>query len=332
MEEQKVKRLRRKERLQGRLAVACVTVGSIVVLAALAGSYWISTAFSDKPALEFLVICLPAVFFFSCLFASNALLYQQHLTESQLARAEARSSGARAILISRSFDPAGLAFHPAVWVRNAEYGRHRRDKHSYLNELADSWKAGHLVAIGAPNTRVDLYDEVHELYFQTRETDWQSTFLLVARSARFIWMIPATSQSVMAEMRMLREHTFTAKTIIFMPPQPYQRGLELWAQPYCDPEQCPQQWKETAQHWRIEGCNLPDYDRRGAIFSCNNDFSPRDFLPLDGSMARLGELLPQLLSTIPDEAGPPVSQLVIQLESIESEPPKPARIETFYIP
>jgi len=90
-------------------------------------------------------------------------------------------------------------------------------------------------------------------------------------------------------------------------------------------------WKEAADRWRLEGCKLPEYDSAGRIFTCNNDFSQRVHVRLNGATSQLRELLPQLVRTIPDEAGLPISQLVNRLEPVECDPPKLPRSDNFYI-
>jgi hypothetical protein len=303
-----------------------------MLVAAIVGSWWISSdAFAGRPVLRVLFASLLVASFYLLFIVPNILNCKLHTAQALRVRLEAKVSNRRAILICRSFEPDGLAFHPAVWVHNQNYGRHRRDKGSYVSELAHAWAEGYLVAIGAPTKREDLLHGVGGLYFQTREEDWEPAFLLTAQSARFIWIIPGTTDGVMEEMRVLRKSGLTEKTIVFMPPQPVQRGLERVAREYCDPDHFTNRWKEAADRWRLEGCELPEYDIAGRIFTCNNDFSQRGYVRLNGATSQLRELLPQLVRTISEGAGLPISQLVDQLEAIECDPPKLPRIETFYI-
>ena len=330
--------VKRRERRLNRLTSACIHGFWIWILVAIFGGYWFLRPLAGRTILQVFLAYVLISPIFVCLFVSNALRYKIYETQRRLRRLEAKASHSPAILVCRSFQPDGLSFRPAVWVANQKFGRHRRDKPSFLNDLANACHPGFLVAIGAPTKREDLYNSVFSLYFQTRDEEWESTFVLAARAAWFIWMIPGTSAGILAEMRTLRNFALTEKTVVFMPPQPLQSGLEGVARPYCDPDHFPKLWKETTQLWNADGgCQLPEYDRNGAIYTCNSDFSPLTHIGLNGyspffGLSSLEPALQQLLPSIKDQSGPPISELTRQLEQLEIAPAKPRCIENFYIP
>lgn len=301
------------------------------------GSYWFLRPFAGRAILQVLLMYVLISPIFVCLFVSNWLRYKVYEIQRRMRRLEAKASQSPAILVCRSFQPDGLSFRPAVWVPNQKFGRHRRDKPSFLNDLAYASHPGFLAAIGAPTKREDLYNSVFSLYFQTRDEEWEATFVLAARAAWFIWMIPGTSAGILAEMRALRNFVLTERTVVFMPPQPLQSGLEGIARPYCDPDHFPKLWKEITRLWNADGCHLPEYNRDGAIYTCNPDFSPKTYIGLNGyspffGLSSLKPALQQLLRSIEDRSRLSISELTKRLEQLEIAPPKPSRIDNFYIP
>jgi hypothetical protein len=263
----------------------------------------------------------------------NALLYKSHVLEDQLRKERATFSGSRPALVCRSFDPGGLAYPPACNVGTPRH-RHRRNYPSYLEILARALgDSVDLFAVGGPKTEEDLFNETNCLYFQTLDQDWENAFLLAAHMSRFIFLVPGVTPGIILEMRTLRTNNLANKTITLMPPQPLNRGYVTdSAAPYTDRDHFPTLWKQTADVWRRDKFDLPEYKREGAVFTVDSQGHLLLYQTLDSDIHNLGHAVSELLPAIPQAGSEGVtSELMMHLRKKEIPLPKPSRIQYFFM-
>jgi hypothetical protein len=261
----------------------------------------------------------------------NFLLYKSHVLEDQFRKQQATFSDKRPALVCRSFDPNGLAYPPACDVMR-ERSRHRRNYPSYSDDLARAvGDSVDLFAIGGPTTEEDLFNEVKLLYFQTSEKDWETAFLLTARMSRFIFIIPGLTPGIVLEMRTLCTNNLASKTITLMPPQPLNRAFVTEAAaPYTDPDHFPTLWKQTAEFWRRENFELPEYKREGAVFIVDSQGRPLVYQTLNSDIRNLGHAITELLRDLVGSEGV-TSELISTLRKMEIPQPRPSRIQYFWM-
>jgi hypothetical protein len=266
-------------------------------------------------------------------YMSNATRYRRTIITRRRQRIVIASSSEPAVLICRSFSTEGIAFKPARLLRNGPGHMVFRDS-SYLDEVSQALaQFGHCIALGSPRRSRDRDQPVGAdlLYVQTRDEDWECAFNMVALAARFIWIIPGLSAGLLKEMRTLRDSGLTAKTVVFMPPQPDQRIIDRLSAPYLDFDQFSGFWKRVGDHWQAEGCNLPKYESNGAVFTVNSDLSARRFVTLLGSLSHLSGALNELLPTLPPSRTP-ASEVFVNLQRVEAEPPPRRWFHNFSAP
>jgi hypothetical protein len=163
------------------------------------------------------------------------------------------------------------------------------------------------------------------------DQDWEETFVLTARMSRFIFIIPGFTPGIVLEMRTLRINNLANKTIILMPPQPLNRGyVTESAAPYVDSHHFPKLWKQTADIWRRDNFELPEYKRDGAVFTVDSQGYSSIYRSLNSDIHSLVPAITQLLPSIPQTQPEVVtSELMVHLRRKEIPLPKPSRIQYF---
>jgi hypothetical protein len=107
--------------------------------------------------------------------------------------------------------------------------------------------------------------------------------------------------------------------------------MDRLSAPYLDFDQFSGFWKRVGDHWQAEGCNLPQYESNGAVFTVNSDLSARRFVTLRGSLSHLSGALSELLPTLlPSRT--PASEVFVNLQKVEAEPPRRRWFQNFSVP
>jgi hypothetical protein len=118
-----------------------------------------------------------------------------------------------------------------------------------------------------------------------------------------------------------------------MPPQPFNQDyVTEAAAPYADRDHFPTLWKQTAEVWRAENFNLPEYNREGAVFTVDSEGRPLLYQTLDSDISNLGRAIGKLLRDLPQTGSEgETSELISNLRVMEVPQPRPSRIQYFYM-
>jgi hypothetical protein len=242
-------------------------------------------------------------------------------------RLEASSDDRAPIVVLRSFRQDGLAFAlPRRMARAMAPGA------SFVNRIAMSAAShGPVIAVGGPTSPTDYFDEPFLFYFQSEDDEWAIVFQSIAAAARAIVLIPGISTGVRTEMRAIHSSNLTTKTLVFMPPTEADLPAEKWLAPTVDAGRYDELWAEVQTVYASEGMQLPAYDREGALFSINPDFSCRRRVSLNGefSLERVSEALADLLPTLANTSIP-FSELYPRIRARETTPPRPGLIQRIF--
>lgn len=106
-----------------------------------------------------------------------------------------------------------------------------------------------IIALGQPGEHVGAGR------IETSEDSWQAEILPLLEDASLIMVIPSHRSGTRWEIGVLRRHGYLDKTVFIMPPDmPFAEGR------YAD------EWSRTVDTLRLDGIDMPVYDRRGRFF------------------------------------------------------------------
>lgn len=116
------------------------------------------------------------------------------------------------------------------------------------------------------------------LWLEGDDADWQANATRLAEGARAILLAPETTDGLVTEIRLLRDHGLLDRTIVKMLPLPQ----DSWNTSYPDRHARVDAWQRAQAGLAVEDIALPDYDARGAIFRLDADGKAADLVWLSG--------------------------------------------------
>ena len=206
---------------------------------------------------------------------------------------EARADKRPPLLLLRSFSNNQLthAAETVFGIRLPTFMARAERGFLYFLGLATA-SLGRSVAIGNPSECLVFGQQMWGLehfYVESDDKRWVDLFMIMARAARVILLIPETSPGIEREMHTLVKRKLTGKALVFMPPLA-PKGMSN--------RKVARRWEDVRAFWEGKGMALPAYNPLGLVYRPNKDFSiaesrtlgPEDLT--EGLKARVGELLP----------------------------------------
>lgn len=177
------------------------------------------------------------------------------------------------VLALREFGPQGIAGQWAQTLSPQEYLL-EGEPDVFLHQVGGLFRIKPVFAYYDRRLNPDgLQDEAAEYFLQSEE--WLAYVTACAKIAQAVIIVPATSESLLMEMTMLREQELLAKTFVLMPPE--KRGST----------HIQQQWEAIRISLTAKGFHLPAYEQGGLVYLPHADYSERKGWRLHRSMQNL---------------------------------------------
>lgn len=230
--------------------------------------------------------------------AAGALLDRCEAVRLKLVYALAEIDARPSILVLRSFTASTLTIGSIV--------RHRRGPSQYRDTFIDvltrgAQSFGILVALGIPPKELSTAELEQILFLSFDDAEWFAAFLVAARAARMILLVPDITASAAREIVAVRDHGMLDKTIVAMPPTLPERSAWDFVEVFRRVD-LRNRWEVVRDVWRQKSVHLPPYQESGMLYVPGANFAPRVVVELDANttVQTVHAALDTLLQHIPD--------------------------------